>query len=868
MTPSRAPERIGYFRILGKLGQGGMGVVYRAEDERLRRQVAIKVLPDAFAADEGRRKRFLREARSAAALTHGNIATVHDVAEDDGHVYIVMELVEGQSLRKRIERGPVPAGETVRIARGIARGLARAHEKGIVHRDLKPENVVLDADGEPKILDFGLAKLREVEHGRSAIEGAETVTQEGHLLGTPPYMSPEQARGDALDARSDVFALGIVLYEMLSGHRPFGGNSAAEVIAAVLRDLPRPIAEVAPETPPALATLVDRCLAKDPSERPAGARELVGALEAISTSGGGDRARSASAIPPSRGRSRSGLVGASLALIVVAVGAGLLARSHRAKEEVSSPQASPTATGSDAGRAAALWATSSTSNPEARALYAEAMQSLFAGNTFRAHTDLLRAVTIDPRFASAFLRLAQVESRSFGRTDNLYLYLERAQTVRSLLDEREQQFLLLAETAQTGDSVTAERLADQLESARPDDPDALAWAAIWAGVREARVRRLRRAFELDPSFNYARAALARVFLLGMPDPNAALQCSDECLARAPAAADCLAMRAEVHNLAGHCDLLEEDAERIMVAQPSDPSGYAYLGVALMARGSAPEALEHALHRAEANMAEGKDRSDLSLQDSAVGALYAGDFAECEARLRDIEQANAEASSEIAHHALYDLYWLYEEEGASTKALAVASEYARKLPAWPLPSGSFAREILFAALRRAGRLPPQVGDASDYGTAGRAPHDPWLTHEAATVESASEASAVAARAPAPDDAMWAYLKVRPDMAGLAGQVFELAGEAPRAVPLLQAEVSWCGPSPRLQTPYAIYWRIHQQRSRLLLGRALEQVGDKAGACEQYGAILSRWGKARPASVTADAARARSKALSCSSGSGSQ
>ena len=258
VSPQVDPERIAHFRIVGRLGQGGMGIVYRAEDERLRRTVALKVLPDAFAGDEDRRRRLLREARSAAALTHANIATVYEVDEDGGRVFIAMELVEGETLRDRIARGRIPVGEVVRIARGIARGLARAHAKGIVHRDLKPDNVVIDLDGEPKILDFGLAKLREDEQslGKSAIESGETasqITREGHLLGTPQYMSPEQAGGGPADARSDVFALGILMYEMLTARRPFEAERLGELLAQIQRDPPTPLQEITSDVPADLA---------------------------------------------------------------------------------------------------------------------------------------------------------------------------------------------------------------------------------------------------------------------------------------------------------------------------------------------------------------------------------------------------------------------------------------------------------------------------------------------------------------------------------------------------------------------------------------------------------------------------------------
>src|SRR5258708_3923842 len=342
------PERLAQFHIVRRIGQGGMGIVYRAEDEKLRRTVALKVLPRAFAQDEERRRRFLREARSAAAITHPNIATVYDVGEADGRVFLAMELIEGDTLRERLARGAMPVGEAMRVARAIARGLARAHGKGVVHRDLKPDNVMLDQDGEPKILDFGLAKLREAAteagSGKSALERAETasqITEEGRIVGTPQYMSPEQARGATVDARSDVFAFGVVFYEMLTGTRPFGGESSFEVLVAVTRDTPAPLRDRAPDLPAQLQAVVDRCLMKAPGERYASGKELADALEAL-TIGSARHAGAApapapqtttstrsdagvTALSPTRQRSRGrAVVALALGAIAVLTVAGVL----------------------------------------------------------------------------------------------------------------------------------------------------------------------------------------------------------------------------------------------------------------------------------------------------------------------------------------------------------------------------------------------------------------------------------------------------------------------------------------------------------------------------------------------------------------
>ena len=277
--------RLGRYEVRAKLGEGGMGVVYVARDPKLGRDVAIKVLPAAFSADAQRLARFEQEASAAGALNHPNVLSVHDVGTQDGSPYVVSELLEGETLRERLSGGALPPRKALDYALQITRGLAAAHERGIVHRDLKPENIFITRDGRAKILDFGLVKL--TGHGEAEAEGPtrRLATDAGAVMGTVGYMAPEQVRGQKVDHRADIFSLGAVLYEMLSGRRAFRGESAADTLSAILKEDPPDLSESNRTVSPALERVVLHCLEKSPAARFQSANDLAFALEALSGSG-------------------------------------------------------------------------------------------------------------------------------------------------------------------------------------------------------------------------------------------------------------------------------------------------------------------------------------------------------------------------------------------------------------------------------------------------------------------------------------------------------------------------------------------------------------------------------------------------------
>src|ERR1017187_7949831 len=313
--------KLGPYEIQSALGADGMGEVYRAKDTRLDRAVAIKVLPESVANDTDRLRRFQQEAKTVAALSHPNIMAIHDIGTHDGSPFLVSEFLEGETLRQKIEAGPLPQRRVIDYALGIALGLAAAHDKGVFHRDLKPENIFITRDERVKILDFGLAKLVRPEEGQTEVTLTTPATLPGMVMGTVGYMSPEQVKGKPSDARSDIFSFGAVLYEMLTGKRAFKRDTSAETMTAILREEPPELSDTGWQGPLALQRILRRCLEKGPERRFQSASDLAFAIEALSgTSSSSTIAPQAiSSLPKSKFRRRAAWITAAAILAVAAI---------------------------------------------------------------------------------------------------------------------------------------------------------------------------------------------------------------------------------------------------------------------------------------------------------------------------------------------------------------------------------------------------------------------------------------------------------------------------------------------------------------------------------------------------------------------
>jgi TolB-like protein len=588
-------SRLGPYEIVAPLGAGGMGEVFRAKDPRLGREVAIKVLPTEVAGDPDRLRRFEDEARAASALNHPNILTVHELGREDGTSFLVTELLAGESLRELLARGPLALPKALDLARQLARGLAAAHERGIVHRDLKPENLFLTRDGVAKILDFGLARREASALAEGALADASTrlETAAGTVLGTVGYMAPEQVRGERADARSDLFALGVVLHELLSGANPFRRESAIESLHAILRDEPPAVGSSPSGASSALGRIVARLLEKRPEARFQSARDLAFALDELATSPTGFAAPAAT----SRLRHRM-LVGAALLALVVAaavwlvrgrpgVGASATAKSIRSLAVL--PFANLVAGGADDyfsdGMTDAL--TTELAHLSALKVIARNSAARFKGSP-RPPAEIARELGVEALVSGSVLRAgdqvrisAQLAEAPTDRVVWAQSYERAAKDVLSLQSE----------VARAIASAVALELSpaeeSRLDIRRTVEPRALdeylKGRALWTRRSEESVRaalaHFRAATELDPGFALGHTGVADAHIIlaaynWMPPREAApiaLAAIERAMALDPTAGEPHASRGD---LAFHVDLDFALARRVLDRAIELSPGYA------------------------------------------------------------------------------------------------------------------------------------------------------------------------------------------------------------------------------------------------------------------------------------------------------
>ena len=883
-----AGDRLAQFRIIEKIGEGGMGAIYKAFDEKLKRVVALKLLPASAMHDEDRRARFLREARVAAAVTHANIATVHEVGVVDDRLFIAMEYVPGVTLRKALARR-MELPEVLRIAKAIVRALVKAHSRGVVHRDLKPDNVMIAEDGEVKVLDFGLAKqelpadVTDTWVDTVERDTDDVASREGRIAGTAGYMSPEQVLGKGIDARTDFFSLGAMLFEMITGQRAFGGQVAIERVIATTRDDPPPVSTLNPDCPPGLEAIVTHCLAKEPAERFADARELLRELDAVDgvrTLLAPDASDSAPRVtadpepapepapPPVRAppwwrsppRTPAAIAGGAALLVVAVVTIVAVAR-HGASAAAGAGSAT-------AGGASASALRSS--NPEAQALYESGVAGQRTMSWHSGCARLARASDRDPTFAPAAYGAAVCYARS--KPSRGREYFRRARDNSTGLSDAQRAILDAFEPVYQRyppdwDNAHVARL--QAAAARfPDDPMVhlfLGSALAHRAETAASLTELGRALAIDPKLMRAMQ-LEGEYLAYDGRLDDARRALDACVAAIPTAVNCMSDLMDLEGELGQCSEMEAQARSAILIDPDHDVAYDSLATALVSRGRPLDSAREVLRRKRARPEQSTaDRTRDEAASDTQFAILSGDFGAALEAARRLDDALSSETG-VGPHA-----WVarrrveaYLESGRTAEAVRAARQFLDRRDGWdPDPRGedwAISEDptgFFLGALHRAGALTSEqlaskrAAWLDQWGTRVMRPSTNylWVHQVAAGVGSREEADAALALLPQ-------YMPIPPYHAETmgtyhVGHAFLEADRLAEALPWLRKAAASCH---ALDLPYE-----HTQ-AQFALGQALER-GDPVAACAAYGVVVDRWGRAKPRSTTADAARKRMAALGC-------
>ncbi len=883
-------ETVAHFRIDAKIGEGGMGVVYRATDEKLGRTVALKVLPESFARDDERRSRFLREARVAAGLTHPNVVTVYEVGEAEGRIYIAMELVEGVSLRARLGGFPIPLASPLEIAIGIARGHAHAHHRGIVHRDLKPDNVMVNDELGVKVLDFGLARSADVDVATANTAFAnlpsEMRTRDGLIIGTPGYMSPEQADGGPVDLRTDVFAFGIMLYEMLTGLRPFVGATPTAIAIAAARDAPRAPSEVNQAIPPQREQLIQRCRAKRPDDRYPTARAILSELDdreqtlgtttdrpaVMTTSTIGSLATELAGVaepprveptrPKPRSASRFAWAGACV-LALASVVAGTYSWS-RGKPSAGGPGA-PSATVSGAPATSVTAVTDLPLPPsksrDALAAYSAGLQALRDDAYGRARAHFGRAVELDDTMAMAHLRLAI----AMMYTQKPVLFREhfaKAVSGRGQLGERDQALLDAFEPVlgrAHDDRVECFERLKKLTLRYPKDVELLDLVAAMRSDDEGGLAYVDRAIELDPKDAQALETRGRILgALGRIDEAHAAM--EQCTKTSVGTTDCFFWLSQLDASAGRCEDAERDIQR---GVDRDPKFIRILDQLMIAAHRPPEAVREVMRQGQA-LLEGVERRSRELSDETVLAILAGDFTRAKklaAESAAVVESDVQSAQTTHLHAASLQTDLAIEMGDDASVFPIARSFVVRSDSWASEdlavrglneSMLLLRRAVHTGGLSAGEFEERRAAwvAARQQTSGAEPALVWVYGYALPAQNADEAKAALAALPRFGRLVWFPMARSGNPDAAVGHVYLLAGRFDEALPFLKKAAASCNLGA---------WPFLQQNAALDLGATLEHLGDERGACDAYKGVVDRWGNAKPRSVTAEKARARLRAL---------
>lgn len=845
-------DSVGRYVLLDCIGAGAMGIVYTARDPDLGRKVALKLLrPDPEIPDfPEAQARMLREAQAMAKLSHPNVITIYDVGTRGDEVFLAMELVQGGTLSEWMRAQQRSWRDVLAVFHKAGEGLAAAHEAGLVHRDFKPDNVLVGLDGRVRVTDFGLARLADRHAPASdrstgdVVSLTASMTRSGTLVGTPAYMSPEQLAGKPADARSDLFSFCVALHEALYGERPFSGANLVQLAAAIERgEVRRPSSARARRVPAWLRRIVESGLQASPDRRPASMRALLHDIDAGLSS-----------------RSRRGIAAALLVAAGAAAVALLLPRAPGAHPSPPVPSAPPGPTAiSDLPRPASTSA-------EAVDAYERGLTRLRDG--YPTASDFGRATQLDPTLAVAHLQFALTEFWEYPMEAREHL--ASAVEERAHLGERDQLLLRAAQAwiqSQPADHATYARLLDDALARYPLDAELALFTARAHdedGDRAGAIERLDRAIQLDPGFGVAYASKADLQAFEGDTPGA-LSTLEACVQRAPPASECIAERTLIDERDGNCQRVEQDARGLITREPADDRAYWMLALASFAEGRSVEAVRELLTQRVERVTPAL-RPRFELQHHWSLEVLAGDFdASCDEAAK--LELSVASSADRRLHARAALWWTSAllESGRPAEAARRARSFLERQDAWVEEprADDFAllrdpTPRLLLAERRGGMLTPaefeQRRSAWVAAWQQRVPAVMrpfvWLHGYATAVETRQDAE----RALTEQPTFGPIPSFTPYSLGDAyvGTTFFLAGRTAEALPYLQRAARSC---------LAIESPFEHTQVQLLLGQALGQAGRHDEACAAYGVVLSRWGNARPRSVTADRARALAAAEGC-------